>query len=617
MNELRSRILAALALAGFTASAFAQSAPAPRTPSAYYFFGDSLTDNGNTFALTGSPGAPYYQGRVSNGLTYAEYLAPGLAAAATISATPGPARLNFAFAGATATPGSAVPNLAQQVAMYQARGITARSDGLYVLLAGANDLLNTVANPATQNGPALTAAGSNAAAAVTSAVQSLASLGAKNILVLNLPDISKTPRFVTGSGAPAAPLIQGGAYSFNNDIKARLAALSVGDAKVTLFDLNSTLATILANPQRFGFSITNRNYVDILASGGNPGDAGQYVFWDGIHPTTKTHAILAQALTEVINPEFVLGTFAAQGTAALAATDMTADALNGRLDTTRAAVSRHSADGWISYGYKTGDYGRDGYRNDFEFTGNVVTAGFDLNLTKDLLIGAAVSAENMKSDLGAGAGSGQMRGQLVAVYGQWKGTTFFADATAAYGSQDFKDLKRTTALGGFETNAETDGDRVAGSVRVGADFSSGAIRFTPFAGLRYAKAKLDGYTEKEVAGLNFVFDGQTAKSFEGMIGATADYSLTNGPLPLVLSASAVYQKDIADDRRSFSGRLADTVSARSTIDVADGLGETVKVGLRASGLVTKNWGWSVGYLADFRQDGDMANQYSFALHTGF
>lgn len=616
MNELRARILAAFALCGLAAAAIAQTAPSNRTFSSYYFFGDSLTDSGNTFALTGSPGAPYYQGRVSNGPTYAEYLAPGLLNAVTTSANA--ARLNFAFAGATAAAGSAVPSLAQQVAMYQARGITAKADGLYVLLAGANDLLNTVSNPATQNGPALTNSGVGGSTAVTSAVQSLAGLGAKNILVLNLPDISKTPRFTTGSGAPAASLVQAGSYAFNNDIKGRLAALNLGsDVKVTLFDLTSTLQTILANPQRFGFSITNQDYVDILAAGGNPGDAGQYVFWDGIHPTTKTHAVLAQVLTEVLNPEFVLGTFAAQGTVALAATDLTTDALNGRLDTTRGAPGRHSADGWISYGYKTGAYDRDGYRNDFDFSGSVVTAGFDISLGKELLVGAAVSAENMKTDLKAGAGSGQMRGQLVAVYGQWKSGTFFADATAAYGSQDFKDLKRTTALGGYQASGKTDGDRVAASARVGAEFTSGAIRFTPFAGLRYAKAKLDGYTEKDVASLNFTYDGQTAKSFEGLIGATADWTLDNHLLPLVLSASAVYQKDLADDTRSFSGRLADTVSSRATINVTDGLGETVKVGLRASGLVSKNWGWSLGYLADFRQDGNTANQYSFALHTGF
>jgi outer membrane lipase/esterase len=616
MNELRARILMALALLGFAGSAFAQTVPANRTFSSYYFFGDSLTDSGNTFALTGSPGAPYYQGRVSNGPTYAEYLAPGLVAAVTASSNP--ARLNFAFAGATATVGSAVPNLQQQVAMYQARGITARSDSLYVLLAGANDLLNAVSVPANQNATAMTNTGVNGSAAVATAVKSLATLGAKNILVLNLPDISKTPRFVTGTGAPAASLIQNGSYAFNNDIKGRLLAAGIGaDVNLTVVDLGSILQTILANPQRFGFSITNQDYVDILLAGGNPGDAGQYVFWDGIHPTTKTHALLAQVITEVLNPEFVLGSFAAQGTAALAATDMATDAISTRLDTTRAAVGRHSADGWISYGYKSGAYNRDGYRNDFDFSGSVVAAGFDLNLSKEILVGAAVSADNMKTDLKAGAGSAQMRGQLVAVYAQWKSGLWFADATGAYGSQDFKNIKRTTTFGGLQTESKTDGDRVAGSVRVGADFASGAVRFTPFAGLRYAKAKLDGYTETGVTGLNYVFDGQTAKSFEGLLGASADWTIDNHTLPLVLSASVVYQKDLADDTRSFSGRLADTIAARSTINVTDGLGGTFKVGLRASGLVSKRWGWSVGYLADFRQDGNTANQYSFALQTGF
>lgn len=617
MNELRSRILAAFAAFSMTASAvLAQTAPAPRTFSTYYFFGDSLSDSGNTFALTGQPPAPYYAGRFSNGPTFTEYLAPGLVTAATTSSNG--ARMNFAFAGATAAPGSAVPNLQQQVAMYQARGIAAKPDGLYVLLAGANDLLNAVQVPANQSASAMTNTALNASAAVGTAVQSLATLGAKNILVLNLPDISKTPRFTTGSGVPAAALMQTASYAFNNDIKGRIAGLNLaGDVNITVFDLGSIFQGIIANPQRFGFSITNQDYVDILLGGGNPGDAGQYVFWDGIHPTTKTHALFAQVLTEVINPEFVLGTFGAQGTVALAATDMTADALNGRLDTTRAAVGRHSADGWVSYSYKSGAYNRAGYRNDFDFSGNVVTAGFDLNLTPELLVGAAVSAENMKTDLKAGAGSGQMRGQLVAVYAQWKSGVLFSDATAAYGSQDFKDLKRTTAFGGYQTSGKTDGDRIAASMRVGADFSSGAIRFTPFAGVRYAKAKLDGYTESGVPGLNYAFDGQTAKSFEGLLGATADWTIDNHTLPLVLSASAVYQKDLADDTRSFSGRLADTVSARATINVTDGLGETFKVGVRASGLVSKRWGWSVGYLADFRKDGNTANQYTFALQTGF
>src|SRR5664279_4977217 len=39
-------------------------------------YGDSLSDNGNLFAATGQPGAPYYQGRRSDGLVAVERSQP-------------------------------------------------------------------------------------------------------------------------------------------------------------------------------------------------------------------------------------------------------------------------------------------------------------------------------------------------------------------------------------------------------------------------------------------------------------------------------------------------------------------------------------------------------------
>jgi hypothetical protein len=43
-------------------------------------FGDSLSDNGNLFRFTGEPAPPYWEGRFSNGPTYAEQLANELGA---------------------------------------------------------------------------------------------------------------------------------------------------------------------------------------------------------------------------------------------------------------------------------------------------------------------------------------------------------------------------------------------------------------------------------------------------------------------------------------------------------------------------------------------------------
>ncbi len=616
MTKLRSRSLVLLATFGLVATVLAQ--PAPRSFSSYFFFGDSLTDSGNTFALTGSPPSPpYFNGRVSNGITYAEYLRSGLAAHATAASTVR-TNLNFAFAGATAAAGSAVPNLAQQVGLYQSRGITAGSNDLFVLLAGANDILNTISNPATQNAPSVTNAAVGASTAVAGAVQSLATLGAKNILVLNLPDISKTARFVTGSGAPAASLAQTASVAFNNDITGRIAGLALPtDARVTVFNLGAIFQGILANPARFGFTNTTQEFLGILLAGGNPGAVGGYVFYDGIHPTTKTHAIFAQVLTEVLNPEFVLGTAAVQSAAVLTASDMSADAVASRLDLVRGGSAGGQAHGYLSYGYKDGARDATGYQGAFDYTGTVITAGFDLQLADWFLAGVAVSAENFDASLKAGAGSFKLAGQTVTVYAQRKSGRLFADVSAHIGSHDVRSISRTTSFGAFRTSGKTDGDRWGGSVRVGGDFGSADFGFTPFAGLRYTKATIDSYVESGVTGLNFAFGSQKAKAVDALVGATADWHLRTAGLPLIINFAAMYQKDIADDTREFSGRLGETVSATSRISTVDGLEERIKLGARVNGAIGKRWGWSAGYMAEMRDDGATASQYSFTLHTGF
>lgn len=615
MNLLRSRLSLVLAMFGLAASAVAQ--PAQRSFSNSYFFGDSLTDSGNLFAATGSPPPPYFQGRVSNGPTYAEYLASGLVAALTTPTNP--ARLNFAFAGATATTATLnPPNLSMQIGLYQSRGITANPNGLYVVLAGANDLLNGIQVPSNQNATAMTNLGVGASTAVTGAVQALAGLGAKNILVMNLPDISRTPRFTTGSGASGALFMQNGVLAYNRDITGRIGALPLSsDVRVTVVDMASIFNQMLLTPQRFGFSVTNQEYLGVLASGANPGDVNNYIFWDGIHPTTKAHALIAQVLTEVLNPEFVLGAAAAQGTAALVAADMSGDAVTARLDHIRAAAKRPGAQAYASYGQKDGSRDYAGYQTQFDYSGSVFAAGFDLAFGNDLVAGLALTKDTVDTDLVAGAGSFSLDGQGVSIYGQWKAGALFAEATAGYGSQDIRSISRRTLFGGMMTSGKTDGDRWGGSLRVGAGFISDALRVTPFVGVRYTKAKVGAYAETGVGGLNFAFEEQSAKSVDGLLGATADWQMVGGENPIFIGLSAVLQTDLGDDTRSVAGRLADTLAARNRIDVADGLDQSIKLGARVGGSLGQRWGWSGGYTAEFRDDGDTASLFSVSLQTGF
>lgn len=627
MNSLRLSALGAFTLLVSLASVAAQTAPALRSYNSYYFFGDSLTDSGNLYAATGGANPPavvpgtgtgYFNGRFSNGATYAEYLRPGLANHITAAAAV-KTNLNFAFAGAQASGAAALPPaLGLQVGLFQSRAITPTGNDVFVLLAGANDLLNAIQVPANQNATAMTATGVAASTAVATAAQNLAGLGAKNIFVLNLPDISRTPRFTTGSGAAGALFMQNGVLAFNNDIRTRLAALNLpAGTNLTLFDLSAVFNTLISNPALFGFSVTNQEYLGVLAAGGTPGPVGNYVFFDGIHPTTKAHQILAGALVEALNPEFVLGTAAVQSTVVLASTDLATDLVDDRLSLIRQGARRERADGWVNYSYKDAARDWNGYQAEFDYQASVISAGFDAQVFDSVLAGLAFSAETADVDLAGGAGTFRLGGQMVHAYAHWDAGAWFVQASAGLGSHDLSSIVRTTALGGLPTSGKTKGNRWTGALKVGGEFGNESLRFTPFAGVRYARARLDAYSETGVGGLNFSFDGQTAISLDGLVGATADWSVPAGDHPLVVSLSALYQTDLGDDTRAVSGRLADTVAATNTLAAEDGLGESFKLGVRVAGKIGGKWGWSAGYQAEIRDDGDTASQYSLSVHTGF
>ena len=619
MTNLRNRLLRALLVAGFISATAAAQQPAPRSYSSYFFFGDSLTDNGNLFAATGSPPPPYFQGRVSNGPTYAEYLRPGLAPTLTAAASV-KTNLNFAFAGATATPGvTSPPNIGMQLGLYQLRGITAGANDMFVLLAGANDLLNTVAVPASQNVTALTAMGNTAAQAVSGHVQSLLGLGAKNMFVVNLPNIANTPRFITGSGAPARSLIEVGALAFNTEIRSRLSALSIGSGvNVTLFDLASVFEIIRSNPTRYGFTVTNQEYLGILLAGGNPGDINGYMFFDGIHPTTKTHQILASALAEAMNPEFALGHSAVQGAALLAAAAMQAEAVEARLDLIRDLPARQRAEGFFSYDYQDGSRDVSGYRNGFDYSASLASAGVDWSAGDNLIVGLAISQGRSKVTHQAGAGGFKLQGETGTVYAALNGLGMFSfEGTFTYGVHNVRDIRRTTSLG-FQTSGENDSECWGGSLRVLGDMGWAGFKFRPFLGLRYLDATVGTFNESGVAGLNMTYRESAAKSSAWQLGASADWKFSFAERPLRLNLSAMFQGEMHDGDRLLAGRLHNTfVSNDATATVDDGDGDSIRLGARLGGPLGKKWGWTFAYSAEMRDDGDTGSHVGFSVHSGF
>jgi phospholipase/lecithinase/hemolysin len=277
LGFLKQRFLAAvLAFLAFMV-ALVLSTKSSDSINELYVFGDSLSDMGTVFRMTGGtypPHPTYYQGRYSNGRVWVEYLADYLK-------LPSDRVSNFAYGGATT--GSSlhnlVPGLVTQVQSFTQAHQRMNPDALYVLWAGANDYL--------QGASSATIPVEN----VNCAIASLAGVGAKNILVVNLPDLGQLPATRTGANSASLTALT---QAHNQGLRRNLKVLSQqhSELKIATLDANTLYRKAITNPAAFGFT----NVTSACSSGsGTCGNQAQFLFWDSIHPTTAAHRILGEA----------------------------------------------------------------------------------------------------------------------------------------------------------------------------------------------------------------------------------------------------------------------------------------------------------------------------------
>lgn len=256
-------------------------------------FGDSLSDTGNFYQLTGDtlPPAPYYQGRFSNGPLWIEYLATALG----MQVFPGD---NYAVAGATTGHdnsndgilGQQFPGLQDEIgefmAAHQAR--EADPDALYVVWAGANDFFSLLKAGGSPK-DLISIGVSN----TIQAIETIRGAGARHLLVVNVPDLGLTP-FGLSSGKSG--LITQLCAAYNDTLDASLGRLTESGVATIQVDAFATLQAMVHFQAQFGFTNVSEPF---LSKGGDP---DQFLFWDAVHPTTRGHQVLAaDALKTVVD----------------------------------------------------------------------------------------------------------------------------------------------------------------------------------------------------------------------------------------------------------------------------------------------------------------------------
>lgn len=276
--------------------------------SSVYAFGDSLSDAGNisTASLRTLPAAPYSGGRFSNGNVWVQDLSQNHGLPPVAPSLRG--GTDYAYGGAETGPTPAhVTNptdLPFQFAQFAANVPSPAASALYTVWAGSNDVLdiaNSTETPAQQQASVQQAANNE-----TGFIGALIAHGAKDIVVMGVPDLGKTPYEMARPTTDAASSAL--AQTFNSDMGSALQAImATGAASINYVDTYGLLNTAAANPAAYGFTnvtqpVWTGNLTDSTSGTLAAAGAAQngYLFFDNLHPTAAGHALLASAVTQTL-----------------------------------------------------------------------------------------------------------------------------------------------------------------------------------------------------------------------------------------------------------------------------------------------------------------------------
>lgn len=255
-------------------------------------FGDSLCDTGRLLELTGGtfPAPPNYAwGRQSNGPVWHEYLAAWLGMSDAVH--------NYAVVGAMTAPAPGYPtgnvwsdtfpglegtDVTSQVQDYLLDvGGVADPGALYILEGGANDFPR-VADPGI------------IVPHIAQLFAMLQASGARHIMVVNLPDLGKTPRLILAEEMGVYPpgtaaYVSAVCALLNNALAAALESIAAPGVTIIHADAYAFMNNVVATPDDYG--MINVQYPYLLFGAGT--DPATWLFWDDIHPTTRGHEIFA------------------------------------------------------------------------------------------------------------------------------------------------------------------------------------------------------------------------------------------------------------------------------------------------------------------------------------
>ena len=588
---------AALAMAAFIAST--SIAEAQAIGGRVITFGDSLSDNGNLPPGLAPP-PPYLGGRFSNGIVWTEILSGGAQNSPT-RGQPNAGAVNFAFGGALVDNGlnllGPIPGIPTQVGLFQLTGGAFTSRDLVTMWGGANNVFQYFQStpPALITQAGLAANSTTAATAMTQNVAQVVGLGARTVLVANLPDIGATPNFNTTAGAAGATFATG---VFNQTLSQGLQGVAAGapaGTNIIQMDVNRVFALIAANPAAYGFTNTTQACTAVLACVTAPTAVqNQFAFWDGVHPTAAGHRLLALYAGLLLNPQPTTQRIAPLGEVAVrtrgAAVDETFDRTSGWAQGQYGRQNGFYANVTGSTGDVSAHDGVPGYRVNM----GGARFGLDRNYGQFLVGGSAgvslgdIDSSTLKSSVSTLDGD---------VYAAMLSGPFYVAAQAGISTTRFDAIKRANGFGPDTATSQTGSYQLSSGAEVGVIGKFGVVTLVPAARLQYVHANVDGFSESGL--LANAFTSRNLDTVSGSVRLKASTPIGAG----TAFAQVGYEQFLSQSQDQIGARFVDNTALPFQAGPGNLVAKGVSLKLGYEGRFSELAAYSISYGANL-QDGN-------------
>ena len=541
---------------GFACQSVVYASPYTRVDT----FGDSLSDAGHFAGFMGAqPRFTTNPDRV-----WVEYLADA------VGPRTGPSGMNHAVGGARTTVQQGYPDplispiiapVSVQIDAHLARNASLDRKGLYAVWSGANDVLYGVQahqrlliDPATQREGALNVVGDVTAVAgdVAGMVNRLTRAGAGTVMVMNLPDLGRTPAARAAQGEAIMSLAS---TQFNSALHDAMAD-SAGN--IVLLDVHAMMNEIMATPARYGLDnvtapacTTGSSQQCTRDTLVDQGAYRRYLFADALHPSGAGHRLLSDYALSVLRAPAQMAHLADAPLAGLRLATRQIDTRlrPGSQPGLYVQVDRDSIRA------RDADRDRPGAREGI----TALTVGVDRRINERVLVGAALSHAQHRSTADGDRGRFDLAQTVLSGYGQYRSGAWATSLTASAGQLDYGQIIRRFSIGParLSERGRADGTQFGLTAATRYDWTMSAVTLSPTFSLAASRASVNAFTEaqgeRRATGMRYL--RQTRESLVSSVGLDLAGAWTVAATRLLPYARIAYEHEHLAGARSVRARV--------------------------------------------------------------